>query len=104
MNVRKKEGRSMRRNNYLPVTRDPQFKVSLSLLALSICQTSHRGKSLKGSADRERERGTWGWETASLTPRTCWWLCSDAAALLARSSVGRQDRDSELGDSGPPNP
>lgn len=80
MNVRKKEGRSMRRNNYLPVTRDPQFRGSLSLLALSICQTSHHGKSLKGSADRERERGAGGWETASLTPRTCWRLCSDAAA------------------------
>ena len=32
------------------------------------------------------------------------WLCSDAAALPARSSLGRQDRDSEFDDSGPPNP
>ena len=56
MNVRKKESRSMRRNNYLPVTRDPRFKRSLSLLAFSICQTSHHGKSLKGSTDREMGR------------------------------------------------
>ena len=37
MNVRKKEGRSMRRNNYLPVTRDPQFRgASVSLHLASV--------------------------------------------------------------------
>lgn len=54
MNVRKKESRSMKRNNYLPATREPEFKGSLSLLTFSICQTSSHGKSLKGSTDRER--------------------------------------------------
>lgn len=75
MNVRKKEGRSMKRNNYLPATREPEFKGSLSLLTFSICQTSrHKYRQ------RERE-GTWGWGTASLTPRNCWRLCSEAATL-----------------------
>ena len=86
MNVRKKEGRSMKRNNYLPATREPEFKGSLSLLTFSICQTSrHKYRQ------RERE-GTWGWGTASYSKKLL-------AALLrssnpaSRNSPGRQERD-----------
>lgn len=85
--------------------KDPELKGSHSLVIFGIYKTRHPDRSLKGNTEREREGGRPSVqncsmperrrETASLAPRICWWLCSEAAALLPQNSPGRQDRDSE---------
>ena len=69
--------------------KDPELKGSHSLLIFGICKTRHPDTSLKGNTERERGREASGWETASLAPRTCWRLCSEAEAVLSSTGKAR---------------
>ena len=98
MNVRKKEGRSMKRNNYLPATREPEFKGSLSLLTFSICQTSrHKYRQ------RERGREPGGGGQLLLLQETAGGSAQKQQPCLKKLTGKARERRCILDDSGLPN-